>query len=243
MTFHDALASHYPGALPEAVYVDRTYEILSDLGFEANNTIACVGVCRDEITRPLVDHVHRVWGEAFNFSSLAGMLLLGKTGFGAALHHAPTTAGLKRYVFYAMPHIGISADGELGLCMRPGQHELSGACGALLAFRKELEGRYVHLELDPDDLEQSLLKQRLFRRIPYGHVPDLPNLTQIMHETILEDLERGISLTVDPTHCAYAVMTGIQIHGPDDQDWIWPSTSYALVFGVRQCFLVEPDSK
>ena len=239
MGFLETLSTQYPGAMPEATYFDRSHEILSDLGFEADNTIACAGVCRDEITRPFLDHVHRVWGEAFNFSSLAGMLLLGKTGFSAALHHAPTTAGIKRYIFFAMPHIAIGAEGELGLCVRRGQSEPSGACGALLAFQKELQGRFVHLELDSDDLEHSLLKQRLFRRIPYGEVPDLVRLTRIMHETILEDLERGISLTVDPNQCAYAVMTGIQIHGPDDQDWIWPSTSYALVYGVKEFFTVD----
>lgn len=234
MTFHETLATLYPGAIPEPEYFQRTTALLADLGFGSDNTIACVGVCRDEITRPFVDHVHRAWGEAFNFSSLAGMLVLGKTGFSAALHHAPTTASIRRYVFFAMPHIGIDSEGQVGVCVRPGQHEPSGACGALLAFQRELQGRQIHLELDPDDLEQSLLKQRLFRRIPYGDIPDLASLTRIMHETIVEDLERGISLTVDHNSCAYAVMTGIQIHGPDDQDWIWPATSYALVFGVRQ---------
>ena len=238
MGFQETLSKHYPGALSEAAYFDRSYEVLAELGFESGNSIACAGVCRDEITRPFLDHVHRVWGEAFNFSSLAGMLLLGRTGFSAAIHHAPTTAGIKRYVFFAMPHIAIGADGEIGHFIRPGQTEAVGACGALLAFQKELEGRYVHLELDPDDLEQSLLKQRLFRRIPYGDVPDLVRLTQIMHETILEDLERGISLTVDPSHCAYAVMTGIQIHGPEDEDWIWPSVSYAEVYAVKTTFQV-----
>lgn len=229
----------YPSAIPEAAYFDKSTAILGELGFDSSNTIACVGVCRDEITRPLVDHVHRIWGEAFNFSSLAGMLLLGKTGISAALKHAPTTAAIHRYAFFAMAHISIGPQGVAGRFFRRGQQESSGACGALMAFLGEIEHRKLRLELDPDDIEQSLLKQRLFRRIPYGHVPDLPELTQITHETIVEDLERGISLTVDPSQASYAVLTGIQIHGPEDKDWIWPGPSYAVISGERTAFVVE----
>jgi hypothetical protein len=205
-----------------------------NLGFEPARSIACVGACRDEITRPFVDGVQRTWGEAFNFSSLGGMLFLGRTGFGAAVHHAPTGAGVHRYVFFAMAHIGLGRDGEPGVCYRSGQDEPSGACGALIGFLDELRQGIVRLDLDPDDLEQSLLKQRLFRHIRYGDVPDLPRLTRVAHAVILEDLERGISLAVDPLHSAWAVLTGIQIHGPDEQEWIWPADSHAWVRGVRE---------
>ncbi len=108
-----------------------------------------------------------------------------------------------------------------------------------MAFLAEMESQVVRLELDRDDIEQSLLKQRLFRRIPYGHVPDLVELTRFTHKAILEDLERGISLTVDPVHASYAVLTGIQIHGPERQDWIWPATSYAMISGRREVLVIE----
>lgn len=41
-----------------------------------------------------------------------------------------------------------------------------------------------------DDLEQSLLKQRLFRKLRDKEIPDLVTLTKIAHSVIREDLER-----------------------------------------------------
>ena len=234
MAFNPSLEGPFPGSLPLGEYLDRPARVLRRFGFEPDRSIACVGVCRDEITWPFVDGVQRTWGEAFNFSSLAGMLFVGRTGFDAAVHHAPTRGGTRRHVFFATAHIGIGRDGEPGVCYRAGQDGPSGACGALLGFLAELKQGTVRLDLDPDDLEQSLLRQRLFRSLRYGDVPDLPRLTRIAHSAILEDLERGISLSVDPLKSAWAVLTGIQIHGPDGQEWIWPADSHAWVRGVRE---------
>ncbi len=233
MNFKQTLAKHFPKAMPEADFVSRTYQALFKHGFNRLNTIACVSVCRDELTYPLVDKIYHTWGEAFNFSSLAGMLFLGKTGFSAAKHHAPETDGRERYTFFALPHIAIGAKGEIGLCYRPGRREASNACGALMAFHQEMVSGHLSLELDPDDIEQSLLKQHLFRKIKYGEIPDLISLTKLTHETILEDLERMISLTVDPTRSDYAVLSGIQVHGPEKVNYIWPGLVYTVIAGQR----------
>jgi len=233
VNFQQTLSKYFPNTLSEADFVSRSYQALQEYGFEGANTIACVGVCRDEITYPLVDKIYRAWGEVFNFSSLAGMLFLGKTGFSAAQHHAPHKDGLERYVFFALPHIAIGAGGEIGLCYRSGRSGASGACGALMAFRQEMLDGHVNIALDPDDIEQSLLKQRLFPKIKYGEVPDLVPLTKMAHEAIVEDLERIISLTVDTSHSNYAVLTGIQIHG-SDVNYVWPGALYAVVDGQRR---------
>ncbi len=234
MSFEDTLANHFPNSLTSVEFVRQSYNALRSCGFEASNAIACVSVCRDELTRPLVDDIQKTWGEAFNFSSLAGMLFLGKTGFLAAHHHAPNEEGLERHVYFALPHIGLDSNGEIGPCYRSGRKEPSDACGALVAFRKELLSRSLRMDLDPDDLEHSLLKQRLFRQLEYGEVPDLVSITKMAYAAILEELERMIGLTVDPTRCDYGVLTGIQIHGPERRDFVWPRTMYAVVEGKRQ---------
>jgi len=234
MNFDRTLQAHFPGAMPEADFVAQTYRALQGHGFNADDAIACVSVCRDELTAPFVETVCQAWGEAFNFSSLGGMLFLGKTGFAAAHHHAPLLDGRERYVYYAMPHIGIGEGGEIGQVRRRGRAEPSGACGALIAFRGELLDGRLNLSLDADDIEQSLLKQRLFRRIRYGDTPDLVSLTRLARQTIQEDLERGISLTVNPAHSDYAVLTGIQIHGSEGRNFIWPGAMYAVVQGERR---------
>ena len=234
MTFDTALNRYFPGAVPQADCVFQTHRALQQLGFSAPNSIACVSVCRDELTLPLVTRIIEVWGEAFNFSSLAGMLFLGKTGFSAAYHHAPRRDGRERYVHFALPHIAIGEDGEIGYTIRPGHGERSSACGALMAFRDELISGQVDIDLDPNDIEQSLLKHRLFPKIRYGDVPDLVYLTQLAQEAITEDLERMVSLLVDPDRSDYAVLTGIQIHGPEDRSYVWPGQLYAVVDGQCQ---------
>ncbi|MFQ5593320.1 MAG: hypothetical protein ACE5HA_04160 [Anaerolineae bacterium] len=238
MSFRSALNQHFPNAMPESEFVRRTYQALLRHGFSEPNTIACVGVCRDELTRPLVDEIQHTWGEAFNFAGLAGMLFLGKTGFSAAQHHAPRMDGRERYVFFALPHVAIDSAGGIGLCTREGRQEPSHACGALIAFQQELAGGRLSLAFDPDDVEQSLLKQRLFPKIEGSKASDLVALTKLAHEVIVEDLERMIDLTVDPAHSDYAALTGIQVHGPGKTNYIWPGTLRTVVSGQRHDLVI-----
>lgn len=238
MEFQQVLEAHFPGALPEDRYVEASTAALGELGFGKDNSIACVGVCRDEITRPLIDRLQDAWGDCFVFSGLAGMLFMGKTGLAAAHHHAPVAGGRERFVHFAMAHIAIDEQGEIGLCHRPGRPEPSGACGALMAMRQEMiEGR-VHPEPDPLDPEFVLMKQRLLGHIPYGEIPDLVKLTKVTREMIAEDLEQLVQATLDPQHADSAVMTGIQIHGPENRHYVWPAPGSAVVGGTKREVLV-----
>lgn len=230
----------FPGVQPQHLYHEMVQRLLAPLGFTAANTIACVGVCRDELTSSFVDGVQRLWGEAFHLGSLAGMAFLGRTGLAAAISHAPTGFDRQRFLFFALPHLGVGEDGEMGVCVRPGQDFPSPACGALIAFRNELLVGQVSLELHPEDLELSLLRRRLYPRLVDRPVPSLAELTELALEVIVEDLERAIALTVDPRVADYAVFTGIQIHAPGGH-LVWPGSSYAVIAGQRQPLaLAEP---
>jgi hypothetical protein len=231
MNFHEALNEHFPGAMRQPDFVTRSHDTLRRFGFNADNTIACVGVCRDEITFPFIHEIQLKWGEAFNFSSLAGMLFLGRTGFLAAKHHSPLIDGRERYVYYNLPHIAIDENGEIGRYCRAGRSEVSGACGALAAFHKEMESGKLNLEYDPDDVEQSLLKHRLFGKIRYGEIPGLVKLTYLTLDVILEDLQKMIEQTIDPRQSDFAVFSGIQIHGPNKKEYIWPGAASVVVNG------------
>ena len=228
----NVLTKIFPGALPEREFVLKTYSALAKFGFRDKNTIACVSVCRDEFTNSLIQAIQLAWGETFDLSSLAGMLFLGKTGFIAAHTHSPVINGRERYVYYVLPHIAVSAEGAIGSLQRPGIDSPSTACGALLAFQAELASGGLNLELQFDDLEQSLLKRKLSTRIPDGKVPGLLELTQLAHTVILEDLEHMIELTVDPGKSDYAVISGVHVHGPD-ANYVAPGTYYAVVQGER----------
>ena len=161
MTFDTVLRDTFPGAMDELEFVRATQQALQPLGFLRKSTLVCVATCRDEISQSKVDHVRDLWGLSFNLAGLAGMTFAGKTGFGAALHHAPQVGGRERYVFYAGPHVGIGPEGEPGVVEREGRQEPSTACGALLALLGELQGDRLGAENDPDDVEQGLIRQRI----------------------------------------------------------------------------------
>src|SRR6476620_10904541 len=234
MSWETSMTREFPETVPQNRFVARSYEALHRHGFLAENTIAFASVCRDEVTLSLVEDIENTWGEVFMFSSLGGMLTLGKTGFLAAQQHAPVDeGGRERYVYYALPHIAIGPDGEFGVYFRPGRSKASHACGALMAFQHELESRSLQLAPDPDDIEQSVLKRHLLGKLRYGDVPDLPSLTKIAHAVILEELERMIQLTVDSTRSDYGLFTGIQIHVPEGRHFVWPGAAYVVMDGKR----------
>ncbi len=231
--FHSVLAKIFPSAIPENRFINQISAKFSELGFQKHNSIACVGVCRDELTYSLFQAVEAAWGPAFNISSLAGMIYIGKTGFNAAHTHSPYVDERERYIYFAMPHIAISDAGEIGVCSRPGLVELSNACGALELFRQAHVNGDLDLELHLNDLEYTLLKSKLTERLAGVSSPDLLTLTQTAYEVILSDLEEMIGLTVDNANSDYAVITGIQIHGPEI-NYVSPGKIYGVVNGEMQ---------
>jgi hypothetical protein len=234
-SFESVMAEHFPGAVHEADLVAESSRLLmQELGFSRDNTLACVGVCRDELGSTLPYAVQALWGWTFSLSTLAGLLLLGRSGFAAARRHAPIENGRERYVFFVAPHIGIGAGGEIGVCSRIGRPGTSQACGALCAFLGELEGGRVQLATDPGDIEHSLLKQRLLRELPFGRLPGLIDLTRAAYRAVTADLETLIGQTLDPRDNDWAVLAGIQVHAPGNEPWFWPGACYSVIEGRRQ---------
>jgi hypothetical protein len=237
-----ALYANFAHAVPESVFVGRIYRLLWDRGFDETNTLACVGVCRDELTHPLVAKISAAWGEAFNFSSLAGLPLLGRTGFAAAAAHGPLVNGRRRYLFINLAHIALSASSELGVCTRPGQLKPSRACGALWAIQDELEQGPLELTLDPTDLEQSLLKQRLSPMLRSESPLDIRRLTELTQRVSVENLRRLIALGLDTTTSDYALVSGIQIHGPSGVDFVTPAVMEVVANGQLEDLTAELQS-
>ena len=238
MGFEAVIKENFSGILTELNYVQKTFTILKQFGFTDENCIASVCVCRDEISQSIRSLIKHTWGEAFNFSSLAGMFTAGKTGLKAAIHHAPRVDGRERYVFYVIPHMAINEDGKSGFCKRKGIKEYTSACGALCLFLDELYSGKLHIKIDEEDIEESLMKRRLIKEITYGDIPSLLELTKITRKVIQEDLEHAISKIVDTSKSDYAVLTGIQIHAPD-ANYIWPADSYVVMNGESIVLKIE----
>jgi hypothetical protein len=147
----------------------------------------------------------------------------------AAARRGPIVSATQHFVAFAMPHIAISADGVIGEIRRPGLTRPSKACGALLAFRDELASGTLAVSLDPFDIEQSYLKQRLLPMIEYGTIPDLVELTSltadaIEHDSrsILQDMLEENRVEGENPVMNIAFLTGIQIHGPARVNYVCP---------------------
>ncbi len=238
MGFEEVIKENFNGVVKEVEYVKKTYNALKKFGFNDDNSIASVCICRDEIAQTVRSIIKHTWGEAFDFSSLAAMFTAGKTGLKAAMHHAPRTGGKERYVFYVIPHTAVNEDGKSGFCKRRGIKEESSACGALCLFLDELYTGKLHIKIDEEDIEESLLKRRLIKEINYGDIPSLLELTKIARKVIQEDLEHAIEKVVDTAKSDYAMLTGIQIHAPD-ANYIWPAESYVVIDGTKQLINIE----
>lgn len=216
----------FPGALPVAEFAARWRAVLDADGFDADDALLVVAVCRDELCHPLVGLLERVWGPAFDAGSLAGLLTLGRTGIGAAARHAPDEPGQPlRYVVVAAAHIGLDATAGFGYFRRSHQETPSGACGALMALHAELLGGRLRLGFDPVDPEMSLLRQRLVSALPYGEVPDPVALTRVVADVIDQDLRELLewftSVVPGGHEVRTAVVTGIQVH-TEAGDWFQP---------------------
>lgn len=225
--FHETVQNHFPGTLPLKKYMRKTYRCLVDYGFFDENTMGMVAICRDEITDPLFDEVIKYWGKTFNCCSLAGFVMMGKTGLASATAHTPIFEDLRRFTFYAMPHIAISRHGDIGKVYREGIQKASHACGALEVIVKELESGHLNMETDMEDIEQTIIRQKILSKIKYGDKPDLVEITKLASQIISNDVEKLLS-KLDTSIFQYAVMTGIQIHGPLETQWIYPQDFYVV---------------
>lgn len=223
--FYNALQSNFPGSMSLPEYLNLTYKILVPHGFNDPNTMGMISICRDEITDPLYAGVVNLWGKTFNCCSLAGFITMGITGLAAAKGHTPIENKKRRFVYYAMPHIAISEHGVVGEVMREGIPDSTHACGALELIVNELKMGKINLQLDPDDIEQSIVRQKILSNLKYGDFPDLVEITKVANTIIRADLDRLLG-TLDKNVYEYGVFTGVEIHGPKETEWIFPTNSY-----------------
>ena len=179
--------------------------------------MAVTATCRDEILAPLRASVRDHWHRAFDFSSLSGLPLAGATGAAAALSQAPIVAGRTRLVVFALPHIGVQPDGTTGQVWRRGQGEPTTACGSLMAavqWAAEADRTRAEPTIDPQDPEQSLVRNRLLQAEPYLGDADLGAVTAVVRQLMVEELRR---LFLRPWHTGIdlAVVSGTVVHTTD----------------------------
>ncbi|GJP68858.1 hypothetical protein CLOP_g25507 [Closterium sp. NIES-67] len=250
------MAATFPAAMQEEAFLKAVAVELAKLGFRKDNGIALVNTCRDEVCRPVVSIIDREFGLSFNISGLGGLVNCGKVGFKAAMSHSPefpcdVDGNLKeRYIFFAFPHVSIGESGEVGSLLRRGRGKPSSACGALIAINNDINGGAAP-SMDSDDPEYTLLRKKIMTKVSESTGDlSLVQVTKAALAAINEDLEKLISLTVDPATADYAVITGVQIHSGDQIpgqpfriertcDYIAPDQMYAVVRGQKYALQVQ----
>lgn len=164
--------------------------------------------------------IAKQWGEVVDGSAIAGFCSLGKAGIANLIQHAPQEYERTRLVFIVMPHISISAEGQIGAPI-----------GYLGKIREELERGQVNVQLDPLDIEYSTVKQKLLEQVKVfaGRTPSLAILTDtaadLAHDTVATLIEQAVSLEITDV----AVIAGVHIHGPEAKDYVHMKQFYSIV--------------
>ncbi|HET9169721.1 MAG TPA: hypothetical protein VFN97_09800 [Actinospica sp.] len=228
MTFSDTLARDFPGAVPANQFVTGTQNLLARFGVIRGTALPLIATCRDELAFGLTAELQRAWGGAFNMAGLAGLFTLGRTGVIAARGHAPLVEGRRTFVLIGLTHVGLGESGAVGECERPGVPGVTYACGALLAVGDALRSDDVHNSdypyLDPEDPEQSRLRDRIAPRVSDHAKADLLEITRIAGQLIDEGTADVVNVLRDDRYPTdIALFTGIQIHGPRGADYVQPS--------------------
>ena len=236
----ETVQQYFPSPVNEENFVTSTAATLSSLGFNRENTLPIAAVCRDEICSPFVGVIEKHWGNCFTLGGLGGLPFGGRTGLGAASHHAPDIHDRERFVVYAMTHIGFGPDGEIGGCVRPGMKDLNSACGALKAYSGQLTQGNVETRIFTDDGEFGMLAHRLAKAGSMMAGTDLISVTNAALSVINEDIDKLATAVFDTGKADYAVFTGTQIHLPD-QNLVQPSAGWLVINGQRQDIQQNPD--
>ena len=223
-SFQASLSRSFPGALTAHQYLERVERTIEPLGFTKERTLPLVSICRDELTATFFDDIEDRCGLAFTLAGLGGIPALGRTGWGAAFSHVPNVAGRGCVLVFGFPHIGIETDGTIGVTHRRNQLLPTATCGALASIFQRSQDGTLPAEIDMDDFEVTKLALRLVDpRMPPASLVDL---TIAALEALEVDLWKALDSSKIADSHDIAVWCGVQIHGHDGEDWIWPRDAW-----------------
>ncbi|GMH50318.1 hypothetical protein TL16_g00743 [Triparma laevis f. inornata] len=224
----------FPNILPLQVFMEESSRILNNFGFDKDNTLAIVGLTRDEVTQPFLNSITSSWGEPYVTHSLGAQCNVGKEGIKQCLEHAPkkTSNARTKLVFFCCPNIACNQESETGLMYRNGKPEPCPTNSEFLEFIKKLKVGTFNLHknphtfqpddaldsemFDPDDIELSIMNQKLCKQlIRDGGFNDtsLQSITRVAGRSALYDFENLVHRYVNLDSVDIAVVQAIQVHG------------------------------
>lgn len=215
--------SKFPGVITTHQLSRALDVILSEKGFDKDNTLLATSLCCDEVCRDCEDELRSVYGQNFSFGGIAGFPFGGCTAFGALCHHIPVNGNV--LIVYGS-HVGIDHDGVIGKVNRRGHHG-SGACcntsqAALAYVRAVKEGRTIHSPdpSDPIDAQQVFVDSALLQhsdRLLNDIVDPQVELPKVINDCQAELLERIMKKCVKdiPNGTKVALLGGVQVNTPE----------------------------
>ena len=202
----------FGNALPGQDYFSGlNNELFHQYGFTRGNTRFGEGGCCDEINEPEYLFLQEVWGKRFKFGGLAGYCHAGRTGLSAVSQHVPEENGKKNLLLVGGPHIGYDGN-EWGKVPRPGQRELTTACGSLIAALSAGPEPLRAKTPDPLDLQQQKVESLVLEYFQSASGPSLIGATQFVCETATRDLLALARDTQTGFGGQIAVISGVTIN-------------------------------
>jgi len=119
----------FPRAISHADLVSKVTSVLKEYGYGESSLVA-TSLCCDEVNRVLEKDFAKHYTDNFSMGGLAGFPFGGVTSFGAMAHHIPD--GGSCLVVYG-PHVGVDADGNVGVVNRRGRAAPGACCGSACA--------------------------------------------------------------------------------------------------------------
>jgi Limiting CO2-inducible proteins B/C beta carbonyic anhydrases len=226
----EKIATSFPGALPNNLFVDNLSDTLKEYGFYKRNTLLATSLCCDEVNRELEQGLKKNYGDHFSMGGLAGFPFGGVTAFGAMAHHIPNNG---HCVVIFGPHVGVDNDGVFGKVNRRGRAESGACCGSATAAAAYVSG--VHKGTCPRhnpptealDAQQTHVGNLL---LPHAERLDLASEPTVELPKALYDAQKELMDCIVAKGCGevagdgmIALVGGIQINTPPGfQDYFVP---------------------
>lgn len=210
-----SMQRYFPGALPGQAVHERTLRIVERYGFTDENTILGTSVCPDEINNESSDLpvlMQNLWGEVFPMGGISGAPFAGKTGFGAFSSHVAENGNI---IVVFGPHVAISETGEVGMCLRKGQHNESTACGAVIgAYRACMNGDVGVGAEGAYDMQMDWIKRQIAPHVKSIQRSENP-MAALAHQSYAMVREKIFDVVNNDFGSGYLCLVGgIQINLP-----------------------------
>lgn len=164
----------------------------------------------------------------FKLGGLGGYPFSKLTGMGAFAGHLPKDG--TALIFYG-PHVGITAEGNVGSIKRIGKPNSTGCCGSVTAaLNNLLEGSIKEAHKSEQDYQQNVIEQILLKNEKRIKSADQKFIEAIdvMYEAIEEKIDQLVSQT--DFNCKYLIKSGGVFINSDNKMYpYWAAKNFDII--------------